>query len=82
MSKSCCCFEHADARTCFELRHYNCSPARENDREHLDGLEPEECCCGCHADEYDDELLREEEEKCNSERICNFCGLLDCICLD
>lgn len=47
-----CCCHSADAVTCFDLRYYGHSPARQNFNP--DSNEREQCECGCHFAEPDD----------------------------
>lgn len=57
MSKRCICYEHTTARGCFELRYYGYTPAQDRN------TYGDDCECGCHYEEDNDELLPVEPEQ-------------------
>jgi len=53
------CYDHADARTCYELRYYGYSPVLRSADDHSEGAfmvvdADGECECSCHDWEDDD----------------------------
>jgi hypothetical protein len=56
---ACVCFEHADRRTCYELRYYGRSPIPRTDWDHSEAgyfvKDDGECECACHDGEDDDD---------------------------
>ena len=59
-TRLCACPEHADARTCIELRYFGRSPVMRRGSDHseaawleVDMDQDEECECICHEEEED-----------------------------
>ena len=49
---SCCCPSHANARDCFDLRHYGYAPrVLDDEGEYIQPYDRDECQCGCHAEQ-------------------------------